>query len=250
MGFHLLAYSESQNPGATPNPLTAAQDGWANISTNGNFYLPQALRYAGGYAQGATMVLAQVVTPSLRQIGIPYITPIVAAAAVPSNYPVMIQPDIGPWIPKSDELGVSANNGGGGAEQQTAFLWMHDGNLNIGREPIITVRSATTNTTGNLVWGESGLALDQPLPAGRYRVVGMDAVGTNLLAARLRFPQAGPMPGVLGRATTAIFPNPIFRMGRMGSFGEFDSLAPPMVQFFGSGAPTTQNVYLDLQKIG
>lgn len=248
--FHQLAFTRSQAVTAAITPLTAVTDVYATVSSNGNYFLPRPLKLAMAYAQGANIGLAQVNTPTLRQISLPFISPVAGAAAIPSLFPLSPNPAFGPWIPEADELGVGTTNGGGGAEQQTAFLWMHDGNVNIGGEPIITVLSQTSITAGNLTWGAGTLSLTQPLPSGRYRVVGMDAVGANLLAARLVFPTQGPKPGVLGRVSNAVLPNPIFRMGRLGSFGEFESYAMPSVELFGSAAPTTQNIFLDLQRIG
>jgi hypothetical protein len=38
----------------------------------------------------------------------------------------------------------------------------------------------------------------------------------------------------------------MFRGGRMGEFGQFESTAPPILELFGNAAPTTQTIYLDL----
>lgn len=93
------------------------------------------------------------------------------------------------------------------------------------------------------------MVLAQGLPSGRYQVVGMDCIGTTLIGARLAFPNAGPRPGCLGRASLAVFPHPasLFRAGNLGPFGEFDSYAQPQIEVFASSAAAIVFTgYLDL----
>lgn len=247
--FHLLAYTANQAVTATPVALTALTDVYATISPNGNYFLPRDLRVGMGYAQGPNITQARINSPTLRQISLPHIQPVATASAPPSNQQFVPLLQNGPSIPAADELSVETTNGGGAAERQFALLWMHDGNLNVPVGDRITVRATATNTGGNLVWSASTFALDQLLPNGRYAVIGMDIVGANLIAGRLVFPESGPKPGVLARQSLGVFPNPIFRNGRLGTFGQFESTAPPSLEILGSAAGTTQTLFLDLVKV-
>jgi hypothetical protein len=88
------------------------------------------------------------------------------------------------------------------------------------------------------------------LPVGRYNIIGMDCIGTTLIAARVVFPFGGPRPGVLGRAALSTFPSNQFRNGLFGSFGEFTSYAQPSVDFFASSAASiTFTGYFDMVKV-
>lgn len=243
--FHLAAFTGSQAVVATPTALPAIQDGYFALQSL-QYVIPKALRIYGAYAQGANIGRADINTPSLRQVGLPSIVPVAASASILSLFPVMTTLRAGPTIPIGDQIVIETTNGGGAAEQQTGGLWMGDGNFGLPSGDIITVRATASITAGNLAWGAGTFTFDTGLPNGRYAVIGMDVIGANLLFARLVFPDNGPKPGVLARASTAILPSGQFMDGKMGVFGEFFQNAPPSIELFGSAAPTTQQIFLQL----
>lgn len=248
--FTLLAYTKSQAIVATPTALTAIFDGYASISpVSGNYLLPKPMYWMAGIGIGANIGQARLNTPSLRQVSLPQMFPLNVGAAPVSLLPIVNYGRNGPMIPATDEISFETTNGGGGAEQQFGLLWFSDGNMNVPAGDIITVRGTATNTGGNLTWGPSTFTFDQVLPSGNYSIIGMDVIGANLIAARLRLPNIPQLPGVLARQAQATLPNLMFRNGAMGEFGRFANTAPPNIEVLGSAAGTTQTILLDLVKL-
>lgn len=249
MPFHMAAFYSSQGVTATPVALNAVQDNYLTQATSNTYTQDRPSRLIGMYAQGANMARAQVNTPIFRAIGPMEVAPVSATAAIASLFPPQVEPQGAPMIPRVDPIQFLTDNGGGGAEDQFGFIWLGDGIVQPSAEEIRTVYATSSITVGNKVWGAGTFSFSQALPAGRYRVVGMDVLGANLLAARLVPTTGGMRPGCLARASAAILPTNTFRRGNLGTWMEFESYSQPTIELFGSAAPTTQIIRLDLQQI-
>ena len=249
MAFHLLAYTASNAAAAAFADTPGITDGWATLQ-NGHYILPRDMRCFAAYAQGAALSAARINTPTLRQISMPNISPLELAAA-PSDLPaLMMMGDYGFQLNAIDETAVQLSNTAGAPEREFAFLWVEELTRRAPAPgPSLTLAFSATNTGGNLTWGDSALTFNETLPAGRYQVIGMDIIGANLIAARLRFPEGGMLPGVLARQALGTLPWWFFRHGRAGIFGEFDNTAPPILNILGSAAGTTQTGFLDVIKV-
>lgn len=245
---HVLAYTALAAAGGTNTDIPGVFDGYASLQ-NGHYLLPQDMWISGAYAQGATITGAQVNAPTLRQITLPQIQPLNVATAPGTLAPISINPPGQFQVRANDELAFNTSNGAGAPERHIAGLWLHDRNLNIPQGQIITIVGTGVITAGNLTWGAGAFTLTTGLPIGRYSVVGMDVVGANLIFARLVFPNGGVKPGCLARQAMNITPQDVFRFGHMGEWGQFDSTAMPGIELFGSAAPTTQTIFLDIVKV-
>lgn len=246
--FHILANTKAGTAGATNEDIPAQFDGWASVSANNHYLLPRDMMLAAFYGQGTGISNAQINAPTLRQIALPQISALNPTTAPISLAPINVLPPGQFPIKATDELEIDASNTDAGSQRYITLTWVTDGNMNVNPGQIIPIRATASITSGNLAWGSGVFTLSQALPAGFYDIVGMDVVGANLIAARLVFPQGGVKPGVLARQTTAIIPHEIFRRGRMGLFGSFDTYAQPGIELFGSAAPTTQTIWLDVIK--
>jgi hypothetical protein len=260
--FHLGAFSfSSTNTGAGVFiTMPAIADQFLTVNANNRFILPQPptggpspWRIAAGYAQGTTLTVARVNNATLRATGLPSITPIQPALVIGSAFQPCVYGINGPKLPFADEFGIEAD--AAAIERQTGCLWIHDGvQNNAASNPnaqIFSLQFASTITTVANTWTAGNITFNQTLPVGRYQVVGMDVIGTTLIFARLIFPFGGPRPGVLGRATSAIFPTNTFRNGNFGQFGEFTSYAQPQLEVFASSAAgITFTGNLDMVKVG
>lgn len=248
--FHVLAFTLNTGAGLTNQDAPGVTDGYATLQ-NSHYVINQDVQVRAAYAQGATLSRARINTPALRQISLPSIVP-VEVAATPSDYPALCEYD--PFMPilkAIDEIAVEVSNSGGVADREIAGLWVQPiGGRPAQQGPTFTVRCTAAITTGNLTWGAGALVFDQTLPAGRYQVVGMDLIGANAIFARLRFSDQTMLPGCLARATIAATPRDTFRMGKFGAFGEFVTQSAPTLEGFGSAALTTQEIYLDLVRVG
>jgi hypothetical protein len=112
-------------------------------------------------------------------------------------------------------------------------------------------------------WTPTAIQPRQALRAGTYAVVGMKAVGTSLVAARLIFGNQGARPGVIGTnaavgaagvgsfSDTVDQYNGLFRYGRLGIWGTFSHNNPPQAEILCSvaDAAITEHFVLDLMKI-
>lgn len=245
---HLLAYTASAPAGGTNVDIPGVFDGYASLQ-NGHYLLPHTLWLNAAYVSGATITGAQVNAPTLRDITLPQIQPLQVGAAPTSLAPISIYPPGMFPVSQTDELALNTSNSAGAAERHIGFYWVADRVLNYSQGKIITIVGTASITAGNLVWGAGVFTLTTGLPTGRYEVVGLDVVGANLMGARLVFPDGGMKPGCLARQTMAINPLPQFRFGKMGSWGQFDTWALPGIELFGSAAPTTQTIFMDVIKI-
>jgi hypothetical protein len=103
-------------------------------------------------------------------------------------------------------------------------------------------------------WTPSALTLQQTLRQGTYALVGAKVASTTCQLARFIFGNQGNRPGVVGCALPSS-KDPMrgmFRYGRMGTFGLFDSQNPPQLELYCSvaDAAAVQYAYLDVIKVG
>lgn len=221
--------------------LPAKQDSFLTVNANNRFILPPGSggnqsvnRIARAYAQGAEMLVARINNPTLRAVGLPSVPNVVVAAAVPTAVNIADFGIQGPALPIADEFGIEADSTGTGV--QTGFIWLHDGNMNIPMGPIYSLAFTVTVTTVANAWTAANIAFVQTLPVGEYEVIGMDVSGTTCIGARLVFPNGGPRPGTLGRASLAVLSQNQFRAGSFGRWGRFTSFAQPQIEVFASSA--------------
>lgn len=257
--FHQAAFSfTASNTGAGVFvTVPSIIDQFLTTNANNRFIIPQDIamrtnpwRIAAAYLQGTGTSVARVNNATLRRIGLPSITPVVAAAAIPSLLAPAMYGFNGPRLPYADEFGIEADNTG--ANVQTGFIWLHDGVMNppAPGDEIFTLQWSATITAVANTWTNGAVVFTQTLPVGRYRIVGMDAIGTTLIAARLANPYGGPRPGILARGSTAVFPTNVFRNGNFGSFMDFTSYAQPTIDIFDSAAgAVTVTGYFDCVKL-
>lgn len=254
---HMAAFGfSSTNTGAGVFVnVTAKQDGYLSVNQNGRFLLPQGSggqptvnRIHSVYAMGTTMTVARINNATLRATGLPSVPNVQPGLVVPSAFNIAAFGTNGPILPAADEFGIEAD--AAAIEVQTAFMWLHDGNQNINPGPIFPLQFTSTITTVANAWTAGNITFAQTLPVGTYQVVGMDVVGTTCIGARLVFPNGGPRPGCLGRASLAIFSQNQYRIGNIGSWGEFTNTAQPQIEIFASSAAAiTFQGQLDVIKV-
>jgi hypothetical protein len=186
----------------------------------------------------------------MRAVGLPYIAPLNQTVAVPSPPNLADFGEYGPAPADADEISVEATHTDAGAQIQYALMWLRFGRKqpDIGQEYRLRGTAAITGVVGS--WASGAITLDQTLPSGIYQIQGMDAFGTNLIGARLIFPGGGWRPGVLARNAVNSVPSQIFTNGSLGVYGEFDSFAIPQLEIFVEAANTSQEVYLDVVRVG
>jgi hypothetical protein len=249
MAHHVLAYTASVPNGVANSDTPGVTDGWASLQNN-HYLTPQDSRIIAAIAIGATIQRARVVSPTIRAIILPHIQPVNVGAGVVTPTPFCRYFPGGYLVRSVDELEVDVTQGAGVAERETVGLWLGDGIMTVPAGDIYTAHLTASVVTTPNAWGSGSMTFEAGLPKGLYSVVGMSVVGANVLLARLIFPTAGRRPGCPGQSSFGIVPDMFFRQGNMGEFGQFVHTAPPLLELMSAVATTTQDIFLDLIKIG
>lgn len=248
--FHLAAFYQSVDPAGALTKLAAVAD--QAIRTDGNdITIPSAianLLAEAGLSAATGPSYAQVQSPSLRQLANQDVDPIVAAVVFGANPSVQAHFANPRPLKGNESVNFLVNATGGVAAANYGLIWLGDGPIQKANGNIFSVRATGAATLAAGTWVNTALTFDETLPAGTYNVVGMRAIGTNLVAARLVFVGGQYRPGV--PAVNAVGDQD-FRFGRygsMGSFGVFDVNQPPTLDCLGV-TDTSQTVVLDVVKV-
>lgn len=249
--FHLAAFFKTEAGAATLDNITAVQDQSITIDANGNFlFQNDGWKVQAMAALGATLGQARLRSPFLQSIFLPDLYPVIVSATVPDNAKVSLYGQYGPPIRKNDPINLQATVTGAG--DVFGLMWVGDGAYAPPPGPVYQFPMTATATLVKGAWVNAPLTSTQQLPSGSYAVVGMQIIGTAVLAGRLVFVGNNNVrPDVIGQPTLGFdILNQPFVDGAFGLFGTFDNTSPPTIDLLGlaAGAQTPQ-VWLDLVKI-
>lgn len=248
--FHLAAFAESQDLGATLQNVAAVQDPVITTFAD-DVRVPLKLPYLVGQAAVCGNVAptrAQIASPSLRAMANLDVEPLVAALVFGSPPESMLHGDSPIPLVGNESLNFQMLATGGAATQMYGLVWMADGPLTPVKGSIYSVRCTSGITLAADTWVNGNLTFATALPVGIYQVVGMRARGANLVAARLVFVGGVYRPGVPAVNALGDLDPQNFRYGQAGVFGEFDSTQPPTVDCLGV-TDTAQFYILDLMRV-
>lgn len=248
--FHLAAYFGSLTNGSTLAQVPAVADQVLTRTTANNFVLPKPGKLWGVYSAGANITDAQINTPSLRYVGLPFVGFLNTSLTVPSPPALTWWGELGPRIPEVDEIQLSHSLGGAAAENELDLVWFGMAYKPVTPGPQYRLKFTSTITASAGTWVSGTLSPASTLPQGTYDVVGMDCIGTNLVGARLIFPGSFFRPGVLCRNASNGIPPRQMVDGELGCFGTFKSVNLPNLEILSSGANTAQTTFLDLVRVG
>lgn len=247
--IHLACYNSLVSAGGTNSDISAITDQALTIS-NGHYVLTENARLTAAYAQGENILRARVNTPKLRATSLPYIEPVNRATG-PGDLPPFVS--YGPYalgLDPIDEIAFETSNDlGAGTERHYIGAWFKFGERPVPTGPAFTVRATSSFTATANAWTAGAFTLDQVLPAGRYSVVGVRVVGTNLLFGRLIFPSQVIRPGTIASASEADQDFNLARFGSLGELGQFDSIAQPQLEVLATGANSAQTCYMDIIRV-
>ncbi len=249
--FSLVAYYEGLDNGAVLTNIAAVQD--PSMTTQGDYiHPPETLPFLLGEIAlhgHANLASAEIRSPALRAMAHLQIEPIVPALIFGSPPEAIMHAGSPLPITPGEGLELLINGTPGGVVPNYGLLWLGDGPVTpvFGEMYQVAATAAVTLAAGT--WVNGNLVFGQTLPGGRYAIMGMRARGTNLVAARLLFPDTAPRPGVPAVNAVADLDPRIFRFGGMGSFGEFDADRPPTVDCLGI-TDSAQSFIFDLLRVG
>lgn len=242
--FHTVAFHKAA-VSATLLPLQPIND--TQVSTAGNdLTVPELNNIVAALIFGNAPTQAQLQSPSLRRVFLEDIGQAIATeVTTPAQDAIVDRRDNPIPLVVSEKLNVATIHTLDG----WALLWLADGPIAPVSGDIRTIRATTGHTTVADIWENVALTLAQTLPAGRYDIVGVRAIGTNLNAARLVLVGESWRPGVPAGADINAIRNDFFRRGRFGSFGEFEFDSPPSIDLLGTGVTAAEQIYLDLIQV-
>lgn len=251
--FTIAGFYKPVAQNAVYDSLNAVTDQSQTISSNGKFIFPQRYKIVQAAVMGTALTNARLDAPSLRNLVLPQIYPVIVAAAPPDQPPISWLGDYGPTLQTNEEFTIDVSHAGAGADDIFAAVFLQDQGSAAPGGPAFTLYGTATITHVKGSWVLGPLTLDQTLPSGRYAVVGFDAVAANAFAVRLVFPGLNQWrPGVIANASYGrrswMDRN---RMGRMGAWGEFFNTAQPQVEVLGHTAGSASvAVVIDVIKVG
>jgi len=245
--FTLVAWSESESHSVLQNIAALADQ---HVATAGDdIYVPEKVNHlAGYYGLGATLSRGQLTSPSLRCVAPIDIDPVDIGATPTSRPPfhdLMYTPV---QLATNEALNFLTDNQA--AERNYGLVWLSSGPIDRIQSQERSVRCTGTTTVTANAWSLVPLVYPTTLASGKYQLVGMWAHSSTCVAARVVVPNFCYRPGTIGANTSAEINPDRHRHGASGVWCEFDSRSPPQAEFLCTAADTSEEVVLDIAKIG
>lgn len=254
MPFTTIAYAQGVDPGGAYVQLAAPAD--PHVTVNSPRVLIPTLDQVVAVAamlETTAAPRARLVAPSLLERARFQIAPfngVAAASALPGSPQAVVDLRATPiQLVRGEALTAEILSDPAAVQAQSVVVWLADGPLAPVVGPAFTVRATATSGLTSNVWTNVALTFDEDLPRGRYQVVGFRPQSAGMLAGRLVFVGGGFRPGALGCDVGTDIQHPMFRMGGMGAYGEFEDVEPPTVDCLSVSADATEVFFLDLIQI-
>ena len=244
---HICAFTESI-AALTNEDIGALTDDVLAIS-NGHF-LPQVdydLLFAA--ALGPNMDRMRIVSPTNRQVTLPFIRPI-NVAALPAADPNVADYREAPFrIHALEELAVEATTNAAGPSRITGLLGLGGQVDPIPRGDVFTFRGTSTTAAVANAWTTLVVTFADILPAGNYVVIGGEVFSTNGIAWRAIYENQLWRPGGVSVNLLASRTHSMFYKGGLGVWGRFRSTRLPIIQVLANAADAVHEVYLDIIRV-
>lgn len=245
--FHTVAWFEAVAATATET-MTPITDQIIAIK-NTRFFPTKNYDLLYAYAGGPNLARARILTPSLRQVSSPWISPI-GATTEPGNDPNVADYRSNPLVLRGlEEVEVEATDAATGDDVYCVQGWGQ------GMQPapagdVYTMRGTGTTTAVAATWTTIALTWDNQLPVGRYALVGGHFESITGVAWRTIFEDQIPRPGGLAVDSGAERTAAMFRKGGLGIWGTFDSNRMPEFEVLCTAADTAQTLLIDFVRTG
>ena len=254
MSFTLVAFAE-QRADSTAGYINAATDETHRTSGD-DLYIGKWNLLVAGYSNGYSPQTSKLVSPSLRAMAEVYISPQYIPGA-PQAFDRMVDHRFHCPIPLV--TGEALNfyqevNGYNASRVELLGVWLADAPIVPVVGEIYTVQINSYEATDFVkgVWKNHELTITPDLPMGRYAIVGAQMYGADYGLFRFVFRGVAERPGAVVFQDERLAIDEIFREGRIGVWGEFDSsLQPSMdVLFVSTNSSTQLWGYMDIMKVG
>ena len=253
MPFSIVAFQESQDEGGSYANKAAVAD--EICTTSGDYlYVPADVsKLIGAYAAcgGTTEGAAYLKSPSLRALAYYDIYPCQEGIKPSGDESLLIHPDLPVDLVPGEGLEAMVKSNPASEEVHSVVVFLSDGPQLPVTGVIHPVRFTTAITETVGAWKNGAITLGQTLPVGRYQIVGAAMWGTSGVAFRFVLKGDGHRPGFICHSSEGNHGSSYQRHGRMGVWGEFDSLVPPSVDWLADATSgSAQTGVMDLIRVG
>jgi len=220
-----------------------------------DLYIGKLNRIIGLSLAGHSTQHGYIISPSLRRFSRIYIHPYYSHAADARDHcfrlfndrsrsPAILDPDEAiNVLAQVSEVHTDWDN--------VAGVWLADGPIAPVTGDIRTVYATDTDLAiAQGSWAAGELEWTPDLPVGEYAIVGARAWTPHYALARFIFREETNRPGFITCWDGHFTADPEFRMGYLGVWGRFHSVAPPMIEATGAFASTGIYARVDLMKMG
>jgi hypothetical protein len=247
MAFHLCAFTESIG-NLTNEDIAALNDDVLAIS-NGHFLPQRDYDVAFAALLGPNMDRGRLVSPTNRQITLPFVRPI-NVAALPATDPNMADYRDTPFrLAGLEEFALEVSTNAAGPSRITGLVGIMDRLDPVPAGNVFTMRGTSTTAAVANAWTTIVVTWADILPAGVYAIVGMEVQSTNGQAARLILENWPWRPGGVSVNALGNRTHWMFYKGGLGSWGRFRSTRMPIVQVLANAADAAHEIYLDIVRI-
>jgi len=252
MVWTLAGYYEAQDGNGALHNIAAIPDQTLNIQGDA-IRIPEGLDRLIGHAvlSAADVALIDAIleSPTLRKIFNINIG-VLINALVFGKPPEAMMHTMNPTPMSAEEsLELLINSNADSSLGEYGLVWLGDGEQPPVKGLIHSIRATAAIALVAGTWVNGGITFSQKLPPGKFRIVGMRAQGTNLVASRIVVPGFAWRPGVAAVNVLGDEDLAIFRMGRMGVFAEFDQTVGFTIDCLGA-SDSAQDLIFDLIYLG
>lgn len=249
MPYNLVAWSASLAD-AIETDVTPVQDPIVTIQ-NAHFLPQQDWNLHVFVGMAATLPRFRLVTPTLRQVTTPFMSPL-ETALTPGTRPGVADMRMYPLrMAGLEEIQVLGQQTSGGAARVNALAAFSIGSLTPAPAgPMYTIRATSTTAAVANTWTQIVPVWNDTLPAGVYSVIGGQVFGTADYAFRLIFEDSRWRGGGICLATENLIGSPVFRMGGLGEWGRFNANRMPGIEVLCNGTTAVHTAYIDIVRIG
>lgn len=252
MSFTPAAWYESNDSGGVLVPIAAVPD--QSIRTNGDYVIvpDRSTNLHGAFISGTTLTQGRFDSPELRKAFNLDMARLNLGALEPIN-PYDWEEFFNRSIPlkAGEQLSCTRAEGAGGAEAAFGIAFLGPEEIPPAPPgPIYTLLFTGTTTLVANTWTLVPLTPSQQIPSGRWAIVGAEFCSVGCVCGRLQIPDQADRPGALGKDAYTDCPPDIFRRGRIGLWGEFNSDQYPQAEYLSNVADTAEDVWLDLVYLG
>lgn len=248
MPMHVVGYETSGSEAAL-TAITPIPDGIVQITGN-DILVPPTVNnviIAAAMINSATATLrAQLSAPSLRATVPVDLSPIVNGlvfGSLPRIIPFVNSP-----LPLvvAEPLDLLIQNGA--AVMNRGFVTFADSSPKPTTGKVYSVRFTLSITLATATWANGSITFSTTLPAGNYQLVGSRVWSANSVYHRYFFKGSFFRPGAPCLNAEDNNEWPLFRVGNLGVWDQFNNVTPPSVDVMGI-TDTAEVGFMDLIKV-